>query len=248
MILYQLRGMLWYELVMHWRRGWLRIVLFAFVAAPVFITVLARETLSQTPGAHIVSVTNLAIYTTTLLWPIIFVVIPLLSADVIPVDRQYNTRDMLDSLPLARTTYLMGKLLGVWSGILIAMIGGSIVNSSAVHTLISPFNPGLWLAVWFGGLGFFALLFPSISILMSAGRPSRRQAVALSFALSVLYGYGFVGSSLFLFYKAVFGNIDGETNLLPPILSVHDLIIGVIVFMVVFLFAWGTLQSQDRRA
>lgn len=248
MIWGQLRGMLWYELLMHWRRGWLKIVIVAFAGAPVLITLLLRELVAQTPGAQIVSTSYLAVYTTTFLWPLIIAVIPILTADTIPVDRMYNIRDVLDALPVTRTTYLLGKLFSVWAGIAIAMLTGSLVCLAAINALIAPFDTRLWFVVWFGGMGYLALLFAAVSVFMCAGRPNRRQAIALSFALTVLYGYGFVTSSLFTFYRTLFGNINGAADILPPILTMNDLWVGLAVFGLALFMGWGALYTEFQQA
>lgn len=247
----QLRGMLWYEMLMHWRRGWLRIVFVGFVLTPVLVTLLARESwaqLSLNVNDDMGMITGFAIMATMAAWPMVLLAVPILAADAIPSDRQLNTRDLIESLPLTRPTYLFGKLLGVWGGLVISMALGGILGAMAIWGLTAPFNVEIWLAMWFVGLLFLALVNTAISVLLAAGRANRRQAVALGFAASPLFLAGFSRSSLFVFYTSVFRGLTDTARLTMPVLSLQDVAVGIAAVALAFLIAWGTLNSQNYRA
>lgn len=108
--------------------------------------------------------------------------LPLLS-EVIPLDKQYKVRPLLDALPLGRTTYLGGKLLGAWIGILIGLVIVAVVFGIYSYVRYGAFNPAIYAQVWIFVVIPSALIVSGWAILINAFMGSRRGAVLLGLAL-----------------------------------------------------------------
>jgi len=45
---------------------------------------------------------------------LIVLLLPLMVAEIIPLDRQYRVREVIDATPISESLYVAGKLLSVW--------------------------------------------------------------------------------------------------------------------------------------
>ena len=48
--------------------------------------------------------------------------VTLMSGETIPLDRQFKVSELLETLPISRTVYLAGKVLGAWVGLLVGTV------------------------------------------------------------------------------------------------------------------------------
>lgn len=119
----QIWGIGWYEFKMHWRRRALKVFALTLILFNGFIVIVfaqsvatdlppeAAEMLSQTG-----STANGLLLVMIVIGPLATIAIymfPLLMAEVVPLDKQYHVAETLHALPLNRTTYLIGKIVGM---------------------------------------------------------------------------------------------------------------------------------------
>src|SRR5262245_10313066 len=133
MRLIQLYGLTVYEFRMHWRRRALLIISLALLLMLVVSMLILGDSMRQANGIDPELFRRVA--TATVLFSTwapfgssLAVVLPIMVADTIPLDRQYGVGELLDSFPLPYWVYLTGKLLGVWAAVL-AGLGAIMVLS-----------------------------------------------------------------------------------------------------------------------
>lgn len=262
----QLLGLMRYEMLMQWRRGALRVILVMFILAPLLAALLVLASMQQmdmsaTQWSEFYNpefrFTAMAIFIVLPLAPLIFIALPVLVADSIPIDRQLGTRDLFDVLPLERRVYLLGKVLGVWGGLLLTFGLAIVVLGIAFRLMHGPFSLGVWVLLWVVGIAPMALITSGISMLFSAGYPRRRPAVMTAFALIPIFVHLFASSSMMQFLMA---SVDPETALLQDgngvIVGVEGITIEFVTLLGVGciaallgvgLWAWNWLRVQDAK-
>ena len=203
----QLGGMIRYEVRMQWRRGGLLAVLL-LLAVVLFLNALwqwldfgvigaesAASRASVSPeGARqratlaIVYIPWMyAIFPLSVPWLLLLLTVPPIAAETIPLDRQVGVRELLDSLPLSRGTYLLGKLLGLWTGVLGGLAGVALLFGSSGWLFLGPYDLSEYLLLWKIGVAPMVLFVSSMSALLAAGQPTRRRAMLVGFTC-LLYG------------------------------------------------------------
>jgi hypothetical protein len=196
----QLYGMTVYEFRMHWRRRALLVITMA-MSLLVIISILLlgdslRQPISIDPELYRSAVTATVIFST---WaPIgvsLAVILPILVADTIPLDRQYGVRDLLDSFPMSHGVYLIGKLLGVWAAVLVGMGAVMILVGAAWWFLGGSYNIGNYVEMWIVGVAWIAILNSGLGVLICAGQPTRRRAIMVAVGI-VIVSLSFLGGSL----------------------------------------------------
>jgi len=125
----------------------------------------------------------------------LFIGIPPLFSDTIPLDRQSKTRELLESLPLGKTVYLAGKVLGLWFCLTIGLLICAALYAVAMRLLFGVYDPLLYIALW--GLIIIpaSLVVSGFSILLASGVGTRRIAVLIG-ALLVPVGLLLAGAIL----------------------------------------------------
>ncbi|MBN1265585.1 MAG: alpha/beta hydrolase [Anaerolineales bacterium] len=189
----RLAAMVYYEILMGWRRGSLRVLLFVSLVLPqlmfllgvFFGPIIDVETSSRfaiLPETARMVGTTAAILANipTLILVILF--LPLMLTEIIPLDRQYRVRQLIDALPVTSNTYLSGKILSVWPGIAIMMMLAALLNSILTWSQNGPFYTGTLAAFWFTCLIPLALFSSQMGILLAAGQPDRRRALPVGIA------------------------------------------------------------------
>jgi hypothetical protein len=74
--------------------------------------------------------------------------IPPIFAETIPLDRQHKLRELLETKPLTKTTYLAGKVLGLWVSLGIGLLVCALLYGVAARFLFGAFDLLLYTAVW----------------------------------------------------------------------------------------------------
>lgn len=262
----QLWGMARYEMLMQWRRGALRVIIVMFILAPLLAMILVLASaqqldMSATQWSEFYKpefrFTAMAIFIVLPLAPLVFIALPVLVADSIPLDQQLGTRDLFNGLALERRVYLFGKVLGVWGGLLLTFGLAIVVLGIAFRLMHGSFNLRVWVLLWVVGIAPMALITSGISMLFSAGYPSRRPAVMTAFALIPIFVYLFATSSMMQFLMA---SVDPETALLQDgngvIVGVEGITIEFVILLgigctaallIVGLWAWNWLRVQDAK-
>ncbi len=200
MQLSQLGGMMRYEFRMHWRRRALVVVTLAIAVMILFEMLVLSSALQESSGLD-PEVTRRAISATIIFstWaPIgvsLAVILPVMVADTIPLDRQYGVRDTLDSMPLSRGVYILGKLLGTWVAVLAGMFAVMVITAIGWWFLGGSYDVVTYIQMWVVGVAWIAILNSGLGVLISAGQPNRRRAIVVA-VLFVVVAIAVFGGSM----------------------------------------------------
>jgi ABC-type transport system involved in multi-copper enzyme maturation permease subunit len=229
--LWQVLGLIGVEFKLHSRRRSLVVLTLAMLVLPVGSALLFRSQLNDlTGGQASVALAAVAADQSTvaliyMTWAPVYIVFSLLLppvlADSIPRDRQDGVSELLDSLPLTPGVYLLGKVLGAWLSALAALPVVAVVAGAVWVAAVGGFRPLPFLEMLLVGAGGVALGNGCLAVLLAAGQPTRRRAVLLGAALSVvtlftltltlqaeptsfLYQFGPARPALFSYYLSVY--------------------------------------------
>jgi pimeloyl-ACP methyl ester carboxylesterase len=221
----QLGAMVRYELLMSWRRGTLRTVLLSVLAFPQVMVLLdylfapvageqAAAKVALWPEAALLMGTGAAIFANVTTLVMIVLLLPLVLAELIPLDRQYRVREIIDALPITGSHYMAGKLMSVWP-----VVVGGLTISAALSGAFSwaqngPYHVGTLIAFWVTGVIPLALFASLMAVMLPAGQSSRRRAILLGMAAAVV-------SLMACFFLPVGGHLYAA--ILPMGLSVEKL-------------------------
>jgi pimeloyl-ACP methyl ester carboxylesterase len=187
----QVGAIMRYELLMSWRRGTLRTTLLSILLFPqvlylvsyVFAPLVDEQTatsLVMWPKALLLVGTGAAISTNITTVIMIVLLLPLMLAELIPLDRQYRVREIIDALPITRNVYLAGKLLSIWPVVVISMVLSALLGGTLTWLQNGPYHVGTLAAFWLTGLIPLALLSSQMGVMFPAGQSSRRRAILMS--------------------------------------------------------------------
>ena len=116
-----------------------------------------------------------------MIWPafpmLALILLPMVSAVAIPMDRQLGVQELLRSLPMCGGIYLTGKVMGTLAAVLLT---GAVVLTLhlILHlALIGPFDPGLYLELTLlSGLPLL-LWAPAMGVFGGIASRTRRSSV-----------------------------------------------------------------------
>ena len=188
----QLLGMVRYEFKMHWRRRTLAVLLLAFMSITIVSLLIFLGSVQQFGSrAEAAFTPYVSAYAVLAAWMPLSVglalVLPVMVADTIPLDRQYGVRALLDSLPLPRAVYLAGKLFGLWAALLISLFGTLAITALVWRVSVGAFDARPYLEMGVVGAGALALMNGGLGLLAAVGQPSRRRAIVLLIALLAVF-------------------------------------------------------------
>lgn len=155
----------------------------------------------------------------TLVTALLIIMLLLMSAETIPLDKHYQVSELLNTLPVGRATYLGGKLLAVWVGLLLGLVLCAALYILIAQTRFGAFDLRAYLKLW-GVMLLPAAVFASgLSILAASGVATRRASVLIGLALMP------AGIFVFVFViLAVFTPLIGRENATYTVLSYDGLI------------------------
>ena len=186
--LIQLLTIVRYEMLTSWRRGPLRSILISILLLPQLFHIISClfgsmldeaviASLAERPEVLLLAGTNAALVSNATTLIMIVVLLPLMVAEIIPLDRQYRVHEIIDTLPIAKGLYIAGKLLSIWPVILIGLIIGGVLNGLVSWALNGPFKVDTLALFWLTGLIPLALFGSQMGVLFAAGQPNRRRAI-----------------------------------------------------------------------
>jgi hypothetical protein len=190
----QLSAMTYYEVRMLWRQRVLPVFTLSIIVM-VGVLLIVWQTMVTDSALPAGTSNDLARLANTVAWislffpplvAMIFLLGGLVVADVLPRDRRLGVAAIMDSTPLARSTYLLGKLCGGWAAIMISLTAAMLVVAVPGWILIGPYEVDRYALVWLGGAAPIALLHVSITLLLTGLLPGRRAAVGISVFFGVL--------------------------------------------------------------
>lgn len=190
----------------------------------------------------------------TLVTQLLIILLLLMSTETIPLDRHYRVRELLNTLPLSRTTYLIGKLLPLWLGLGAGLLLCMVLYVPVAQSRFGAFDIPAYLRLW-GVMLFPAASFASgLAVIAASGVGTRRA--------SVLVGLALIPAGVFVFalvIVAVFMPIVGRANPAYNLLSYDGLIgsmtgsiaqtmltahAGLLVFGVT---TWGLMRMREGK-
>lgn len=194
----QLGGFIRYEFLMQWRRRALLGLMLGLAAVPIVMVLLfgdnnvaeIRRAWITAGGVETEVVRQLTTryvltFTSTALYIVLLLMLPVIAADSIPKDRQLGVRELLDSLPVSTGTYLLGKLLGFWASAVIGAAGAMLVTGLSLWFLLGSFQIDQYVAMWLVTVSGVGLINSGLSLLLAAGQPTRRRAIFIGVTFAV---------------------------------------------------------------
>jgi hypothetical protein len=189
--LVQLCTIVWYEMLSSWRRGSLRaLVAFTLLFPQLFHAIsllfgsLMDEaliaSLADRPDVLLLAGTNAALVASGITMIMIVLPLPLMVSEIIPLDRQYRVREVIDAAPLGKGLYLAGKMLSVWPVVVAGLAVAGVLNGLISWVLNGPFRIDVFAQFWLAGLIPLALFGTQMGVMLAAGRPDRRRAILAS--------------------------------------------------------------------
>lgn len=190
----KLLGIVRYEILMGWRRGSSRMILLVPILMPILGFVLFTSTTfrdDQIANSQLsvesakVAGTAITLMDTLFLVPLMIFLVPVLVAEVIPLDRQYKMSEILRALPLSIGTYLTGKVLSV-----LLQVIATVAATALISVLIQLFRKvsvdvGTMVVFWLGGMLALGIFSSIAGVLIPALQPTRRRAVLLGWVVAL---------------------------------------------------------------
>lgn len=273
----QLRGIICYEALIQWRRRGVLVLSIILAAILILIQLgvgqmgrrLAAEFAAE--GMEITDEVTRAQGTlgmTYYTWPVVLMVmilaVPVIVADTFSRDRQVGISELLRSMPVNPDTWLNGKLLGGWAGLLGGLAGVMILSGCMGRLLIGPYSIKTVIRLWGIGILSLALFSSGMSMLLAAGQPTRRRATFVGAAFSaycvamLVTTTGTVWDALCLARPSVFLSLPGEYNPLSilsdlnmttyPAFQVPLAIgLGALQVALAWLIVWAWMRWQEAQ-
>jgi ABC-type transport system involved in multi-copper enzyme maturation permease subunit len=179
----QIYAMIRYEFMMHWRRRVLVVATLSLAGVCTFALIIGSSTTAEFAeklganasysGVNIVPFFGLVVY---------FVMIALftpIAADAIPLDHHFGISELMNSLPIRRDTYLIGKLVGMFTSAVFGIAIAMVILGFAARLVLGTYDLGSYVQMWALAALPLALLNPSLCLLAAAGQPSRRRAALI---------------------------------------------------------------------
>lgn len=200
----QIGAIVRYELLMAWRRRSLPILWILLLAGVVGFTLIIENTNRTQPvmndmvernigvnapdwvqGINLVEAANTFALINIMIAGMVFysVGVTLMMGEIIPLDRQFKVRELLDTLPLSRTAYLGGKLLSAWAGLLLGIIIIGAISALAIRLILGVYDMRVFLAMWVTMLLPTSFVASGLSLLAASPFSSRRTAVLVGLVI-----------------------------------------------------------------
>lgn len=198
----KLNAMIRYEVLMAWRRRSLPLIAILLLVGVLGFSLMVAEAnqrwlgesmqaMIDRGGYTMVQFNTIALFAIIIAGMIFFSVgVTAIVGEVIPLDSQFKMRELLNTLPLPPATYLSGKVLGTWCGIVLSWLVVGVVTAPALWLIIGAYDWRVFVVLWVFLLLPAALTSAALSVLVAAPVKSRRMAVltgllVMPFALAV---------------------------------------------------------------
>lgn len=200
--LWQIVGITWYEMKMHWRRRSLKVFTLTLFLFNVFIVaVMANNIASVMPDeiatqmvqpGRLVNGLLLVLFITGPYVTVVLFMFPLMMAEVVPLDKQYHVAELLNALPFSHIVYLTGKLMGAFLAGFMSFGGAIVVLAIGWYLRAGAFNPVFLLNITL--VSFLLMLInTALAVLIGSTQTTRLRAIV---ALIVAAVVGIVLSGL----------------------------------------------------
>jgi ABC-type transport system involved in multi-copper enzyme maturation permease subunit len=190
----QIGAMAYYETRMLWRQRMLAVFTLSLIVLTGILLFVLRESAggldAETFTANgLLEQRANTVEWITLFWPLLYAQIMLLGGlavvDVMPRDRLWNVKPILDGTPLPRSIYLLGKLSGAWLAMLVSLTVIMIVTGLLGWLAIGPYEIGTYLHLYLAGAVPLAFLHVGLCLSIAAMIPARRLAIGIVLLFSL---------------------------------------------------------------
>ena len=201
-----------------------------------------------TPEAQLLAAINAPIFdatwrSLTLILPGIMILLiaamPLL-VEVIPLDRQYKVDQVLNTTPLPRAGYLIGKVASVWLGLLIALTLAGFLYWVYIVSRFGQLDTWLYIRYWAIVVIFSALIAAGFAVLVPAGVSSRRVAVVIGILLiplSLWLAFSTISQATFFNVLLRGSELVSQGVAYPYENAIHSLLGTIVVSLLPFALA-----------
>ncbi len=270
-----------YELLMAWRRRSLPILWLLLLVGSIFFTTLVANSSRPTADADQADVVEstlaaadlpewaqgidmlvvehtVGLFSVVITGMVFFMVgVTLLMGEVIPLDRQFKVRELLDTLPISRATYLVGKLLGAWIGVLLGILIGGALCVVAIRLILGIYDLRVFAVMWLVMLTPMALVAAALSVLAGSFFGSRRTAVlvgllvlpfVMTLAMVAVPTLGGIGALIEPIYALVVQmEPSAATNTLIGQRIEDTLLVFAGVVLAAWTVVWGWMRVRSAR-
>ena len=268
-----------YELLMAWRRRSLPILWLLLLGGVIFFTLVIRNVNVQTPvmdesmqrtisdpaapewaqGLDVVITSHtIGLINIVIAGMVFFMVgVTLLMAEMIPLDRQFKVRELLDTLPLSKAGYLAGKLLSVWAGLVVGLVVIGAICAVVIRLVIGEYDLRVFAALWLATLLPMSFVASGMTVLLATVVSSRRGAViigllvmpfVLILAFTSVVSFAGVGALIEPVYAVGVLMMPGaETNAEIVSRITNALLLFAGVLLAVWTFAWLEARVRESR-
>lgn len=185
--LIQLKAMIQYEILMGWRRGAIRSLLIFSLMFPQLLHLLdhtfIQNSFQLTPPDSLLWVefskmqaTAEAIEANIIVLLLAIFFLPILFAEIIPLDREYKTREVIDALPLPPGRYFAGKIVSVWIVVILSVVLSASLNGLLSWVRKGPFSLTTLIEYWLTGLLLLSLFSSQFGVVLAANAQNRKYA------------------------------------------------------------------------
>ncbi len=145
---------------------------------------------------------------------LLIAIMPMLS-ETIPLDRQFKVRELLDTMPLPRVTYLLGKLVSVWIGLMIGIVVVGVLYGIYVASRYGALDMWTYVRYWLFLMLPCSLIGAGYAVIVPTFAQSRRGGVLVGLFLIPLGVYIAITVIAGTYINNVFFNRNnvGELNL-----------------------------------
>lgn len=180
----QLKGIIQYEFRMHWRRRALVVIMLSMILLIGVSSLIGGDNLSDliANSNHSDEDINKAYTLTAMLatWvpiaTILAFILPVTLADTIPLDQHYGISDLLKTVSISPSNYLIGKLFGAWLAVIIGMIPVGIISTILWIIAGDSLDIGLFIQTGIIVCLSLTILNGGLGVLLAIGQPNRRRA------------------------------------------------------------------------
>ena len=275
----KLSAMVRYEVLMAWRRRSLPILWILLLAGVLGFALLINNVNQQNPimdqavqasasnpnappwvqGIDLVVATHTLALVNVLIAGMIFymVGVTLLLGEVIPLDRQFKVHELLDTLPISRATYLGGKILSAWAGLMLGVVGIGVISAIALRLIFGAYDLRVFVALWIGLLVPQTLIAATISVLCASLVGSRRSAVLVGLAvvpfvliLATTTVISFAGAGALIepiYALGILMTPGADSNAEIVSRMINTLVEFAVIGLVVWTVVWGWARLREAR-
>ena len=179
-----------YEILMQWRRRTLIVLCGFFLVGLIGLGTMLDpldliNTSAEIPGVNTETLSG-TWATLSLILPgtivLLLAIMPML-AEIIPLDQQYKVDQLIGATTLTRAAYLIGKLGGVWIGLIVGLIISAVALALLSTVRFGALDVWVYARFWSVFVVLPALICSGLVVMLAALMSSRRGAVVLGIAL-----------------------------------------------------------------